>query len=116
MATKRDMSGVNGPSWSDVRLMMQEVGAASNVRIDIHSSAAAGVNRAENLVWTVRAWQWGKWGEGAPYAFESGLWPSSFYATVPGMLFDLLHKLDAKLEEATRTKIGARQAPLFGQE
>jgi hypothetical protein len=99
MMARRDMSGVNGPSWGDVRLMMQEVGAASDVRIDIHCTSAAGVNRSESSVWTVRAFEWGQWGERPPLAFETGLWPQAMYATVPGMLYGLLHKLDSKLEE-----------------
>lgn len=112
---KRDMSGVNGPSWGDVRLMMQEIGGANNVRIDIHCSCAAGVNRAESLVWTVRAWQWGKWGEGVPLAFESTVWPDSFYQTVPAMLYASLYKLDNKLEELRRIKAAERQDQMFGQ-
>lgn len=113
MSAQSRIVGVNGPSWADVRMMMAEVGAASNVRIDIHCSSAAGVNRAESLVWSVRAWRWGDWGEGAPLAFEIGLWPCGFYSTVPAMLFDLLHKLDAKLEQLNRVNEAARQARLF---
>ena len=114
MATSRN--GEHGPSWGDVRLMMQEVGAAGDVRIDIHCSSAAGVNRSESLVWSVRAWKWGCWGEGTPVAFETGLWPSSAYATVPAMLYQLLHKLDAKLEQMAQVKRGERPIPMFGQE
>jgi len=104
MASGSRLLSVNGPSWGDVRLMMMEVGAASDVRIDIHCTGAAGVNRSESLVWTVRAYRWGSWGEVPPLAFETGLWPSSFYGTVPGLLFDLLHRLDAKLEQMARDK------------
>jgi len=113
---KRDMSGVNGPSWSDIRMMMMEVGAANDVRIDIHCSGAAGVNRSECLVWTVRAFAWGSWGEKPPRAFETGLWPQSMYATVPGMLYGLLCKLDSQLEVMRALKEKARPTPMFGQE
>lgn len=113
---KRDMSGVNGPSWSDIRMMMMEVGAAGDVRIDIHCSGAAGVNRSESLVWTVRAYRWGNWGEHAPLAFESGLWPQAMYATVPGMLYGLLCKLDAKLELLNAAKQARRLKGLFDKD
>lgn len=116
MSAQSRIVGVNGPSWADVRMMMAEVGAASNVRIDIHCSSAAGVNRAESLVWTCRAWRWGAWGEGMSLAFETGLWPSSFYGTVPGMLFDLLHRLDAKLELMARETTADAQTRMFGQD
>lgn len=89
----------HGPTWEDVRLMMQEVGAAADKRLDVHMTAAQGVNRAESCVWTVRAWVWGQWGEGNPYAFESGLWPTGEFKSVPALLYNLLHRLDSKLEQ-----------------
>lgn len=104
-------TGEHGPSWDDVRVMMAEVGAASDKRIDIHMTAAQGVNRSESCVWSVRAWKWGKWGEGTPVAFAIGLWPSHEYRTVPAMLYRLLHELDGKLEalaEAQKQRRGSR--------
>jgi hypothetical protein len=94
--------------------MMMEVGAANDKRIDIHCTGAAGVNRAETLVWSVRAWQWGKWGEGAPYAFKTGLWPTSQHATVPGLLFRLLHELDSALHQLEEERRLARGRTLPG--
>lgn len=108
----KDRSGAI--TWSEIRMMMQEVGAASDVRIDIHCTAAAGVNRSESLVWTVRAFQWGEWGARPPLAFETGLWPTIAHNSVPALLYNLLHRLDSKLEELKQARAARRQLPLFG--
>lgn len=113
MPAKRDMSGVSGPTWSDVRLMMMEVGAANDVRIDIHASCAMGVNRSESMVWTVRAFLWGGDTWGAPWTFESGLWPTNMFVSVPALLYNLLHKLDHKLANLRGEEVARRQAGLF---
>ena len=109
MAVSKSGDEPRGPSWGDIRLMMQEVGAASDVRVDIHCCTAEGRNRSEALVWTVRAFPWGTWGERPPLAFESGLWPTSGFATVPGLLYALLHRLDSKLEQLRADKAKQRQ-------
>lgn len=97
----REQDGdVHGPGWRDVREMMREVSSATNLRIDIHCTAAMGENRSDKLVWSVRAWEWGKWGEGTPYAHKTALWPSNGYNTVPTMLYGLLLLLDSQIEEA----------------
>lgn len=102
-------SGELGPAWTDVRVAMQEVGASHNLRLDIHCSAAQGANRADMLVWTVRAWQWGKWGEGNPYAMTTGLYPSNQYRTVPAMLYGLVMRLDYEITAIREKKARLQQ-------
>lgn len=112
--TRMDKPSEHGPGWTDVREMMKEVGGAHDKRIDIHCSAAMGVNRAESLVWNVRAWQWGKWGEGTPYHYTSAVYPSSQWKTVPAMLYNLLHRLDSELTSMEEEKRARRPLRLPG--
>jgi hypothetical protein len=112
MPASRD--GNHGPGWSDVRMMMAEVGAAHNVRVDIHMSAAVGANRSNDVVWSVRAWNWGTWGESKPLHYTSGIYPGGAWATVPALLYNLLHRMDSELTLAEESKRSARPFALPG--
>lgn len=112
MAASRE--GHNGPGWHDVRVMMMEVGAAHDVRVDVHMTAAVGANRSNDVVWSVRAWRWGAWGEGKPLHYASGIYPGGAWKTVPALLYNLLHRLDSEMTQAEESKRRARPVTLPG--
>lgn len=105
----------HGPSWSDVRVMAQEVGKASDCLVDIHAVVGQGTGRSDKVVWTCRAFRWGTYAQGKPWTFTTGLWPNNQNSTVPAMLYRLLHELDAKLEEMRSAERAARPIDLFGE-
>lgn len=101
----------HGPDWADVCVLITEIERIYRVLITIYPRPRGGVNNQGAMMWVVRTSPLH-----TPTRFQQGLeeskqFPSRDHATVEGLLFHLLHRVDGRL--AARRAEAERQRPMF---